>query len=137
MINGNEYAFEDIRLNYLGREIIGFQGVDYETSKEHFNIKGRGNVNVAKGRGGKDHTATLTLLQSEIEAIQAQLPAGSDLTDISGFDVIVCYAPTGGTPTTDVLKDCRIPKIKKGFKMADQSMVVELPLLPFKILYNV
>lgn len=135
MINGNEYAFEDVTGIWFGRPIIGIQGVEYTSKKEHVNIKGWRNKPVAKGRGGEDFEGRLTILQSEFEALQRQIP-GSKATQLD-FDLVVSYAPMGGVPTTDILKSCRITEVKKGIKTDDKNMVVELPLVIFDIDYNV
>ena len=72
MINGTEYAFEDVKISFLGRSLRGFVSFSYGANKAYTNIHGRGNVPIKRGRGKKDaEPARLTILQSEFEAIQA------------------------------------------------------------------
>lgn len=129
MINGNEYAFEDLSVVILGRPILAFKEVEYGASKEHGNINGRGNVPVAMTRGKKEaKPGKLTIAQSEFEALVRATPAGKDPTDWSPFEMIVAYAPEGGVITTDIVPYCRVNEYTKKFSQDDQSMWIELTL---------
>lgn len=136
MINGEEYAFEDVGIAINGRPITGFQEVEYTTQKEFNEVFGKGAEAHTLGRGKKTFDAKLVVLQSEVEGIQRGLPRGKDLTDVT-VEVTVSYAPEGGTITTDQIQRGRISKITKGFKNGDGNMVVELPIKTPKILYNI
>lgn len=135
MVNGYEYAFEDLRIEMFGRELIGFQGVNYTTSKLHENIHGRRNKPVKKKRGKKDYSGSITLLQSELEAFQRMVPPGKDLTDAEAR-ITVAYAPEGGVPTVDILKECRFAELAKGMTTEEPTMTIEIPFVPFDIKYN-
>jgi hypothetical protein len=137
MINGFEYSWEDISISLLKRLITGFTAIEYAASKEHMNIHGRGANPVAMGRGRKTYQGSITMLQSEVEAIQAGLPKGKDLTDLAPFKVIVAYAPEGGAITTDELLYCRFTNLPKGMNEGDGNMMVALPLVIGNINYNV
>jgi hypothetical protein len=137
MINGFEYSWEDISISLLKRLITGFTAIEYTASKEHMNVRGRGSLPVAMGRGRKDFMGSITMLQSEVEAIQASLPKGKDLTDLAPFKVIVSYAPEGGVVTTDELLYCRFSSLPKGMNEGDGNMAITLPLVIGKINYNV
>ena len=138
MINGNEYAWEDIQVVLFGRVVEGITAIEYSMKKEHTNIYGRGSKPIAMGRGKNEPTGSITLLQSEVEAIQAGLPKGMSLVDIPAFNIPVSYAPeTGGVVTTDTLFACRFAEVKKGGKQGDANMPVELPLVIGDIGFNV
>ncbi len=137
MINGFEYSYEDISITFANKLMVGFNAVKYSVKKEHKNVYGRGAKPVAMGRGKKDFAGSITLNQSELEAIQAQLPAGKDLTDLAPFKVIVSYAPEGGVITTDALLFCRIGDYEKGMKHGDGNMEIEFPLVIGDINYNI
>jgi len=129
MINGNEYAFEDMQCVINGISLQGFVDVRYGASKDHTNIHGRGNVPVSMGRGKKDATpGKLTLLQSEFEALQKATPPGMDPTDWTPFIMTVSYAPIGGVPVTDVVPFCRVNQYEKGMSTEDGNMTIELTL---------
>ena len=136
MINGNEYAFEDIEIVMLGRPLIGFSGIEYTAKKESTYIHGRGAKASAIGRGQETCSGTLTLLQSEVEAIQRQLPKGVKITDIH-FNITVAYAPLGGVITIDHIKEAHPEEIKKGMKTNDGNMTVDIPFKALDIIYNV
>ncbi len=129
MINGNEYAFEDMQCVINGISLRGFTAVKYGATKEHHNVHGRGNRPVSMSRGKKDATqGSLTLLQSEFERLQASTPAGMDPTDWVPFVMTVSYAPLAGIPTTDVIPWCRVNQYEKGMGTEDGNMTVELQL---------
>ncbi len=137
MINGYEYSFEDISILFAKRLTIGFTDVKYGSQKEHTNIYGRGGDPVAMGRGKKTYTGSIKLNQSELEAIQAQLPKGKDLCDMAPFTIIVSYAPEAGVITTDELLYCRVTQYEKGMAQGAMNMEIDLPLIIGKINYNV
>lgn len=129
MINGNEYAFEDIQCVINGLSLEGFVDVRYGATKDHTNIHGRGNVPVSMGRGKKDSTpAKLVVLQSTFELLQEATPSGKDPTDWTPFIMTVSYAPEGGLPKTDVVPFCRVTQYEKGMSTEDGNMTVELSL---------
>lgn len=137
MINGEEYSFEDIRIILDGEPIVGFDSIEYDTDKEHFNMNGKGNKPVSARRGKESYSASLGLFQSVLEKLQRRLPKGKKLTDMRGFNVVVAYAPEGGIVTTDILHYCRITKVTKGLKSSSGEDSYALPLLPGDIEYNV
>lgn len=139
MINGNEYAWEDLQVVIEGKAqpLEGISEIEYVTKKEHSNIYGRGDKPVAMGRGKKEYSGKIKLLQSELEAMQRTLAKGKDITDMNGVSVSVSYAPAGGVITTDVLKYVRFGEVKKGMKTGDGNMEVEIPLVIGEIIYNV
>ena len=129
MINGFEYAFEDIQCVINGYSLEGFIDVRYGASKEHSNIHGRGNAPVAMGRGKKDATpGKLVLLQNEFERLVQATPPGMDPTDWAPFTMTISYAPLGGIPVTDVVPFCRINNYEKGMSTEDDNMTIELTL---------
>lgn len=138
MINGNEYAFEDLEIVMLGRPVIGFAGIEYKEEQTKTNIYGRGNKPVARTRGNKVYSGSITLLQSEVEALTAAAGKGKSLNDLPRFDITVAYAPeNGGLITTDVLRDCEFMDLTKALNQNDPNMTVTLPLIIGDIDYNV
>ena len=137
-VNGKEYAWEDINIVLFGRIVEGVSDIKYKVKREQVAIYGRGSTPVAHSRSKKEHEASITLLQSELEAIQKALPAGKDLTDLEAFDITVTYAPQNSLEiVTDVLKGCRFVEYEKGMATGDTHKEVELPLNLSNILYNV
>ncbi len=130
MINGNEYAFEDMQCVINGISLEGFEDVRYGATKEHGNAHGRGNAPVGMTRGKKDSKpGKLTLLQSEFERLQAATPPGMDPTDWVPFTMVVSYAPIGGIQVTDVIPFCRVSDYEKGMSTSDNNMTIDLTLV--------
>ncbi len=139
MINNFEYAWEDIKVILPGSSLPSdaVTAIEYNSDKEHTNIYGAGAVPVAMGRGKKEFTGKVTVLQSLLEAMQRSMSAGKDLTDLTPFNITVSYAPEGGVATTDQLVGCRFKKIPKSMKAGDPNQEIEMDLAIFKINYNV
>ncbi len=137
MINGEEYSFEDISLIVDGETISGFQGIEYTTSKEHYNMTGKGNKPTGIRRGKESYTASLDVMQSTLEMFQRRLAPGRKITDMRPFTIIVAYAPEGGVVTVDRLEFCRVLSVQKGLKTDSGEQGFNLPLLPGDIKYNV
>jgi len=136
MANTSEYCFADLKVVMLGKNITGIRGAEYDTEQEKEPIYAGGNKPVAMGRGNKKFSASIEVLQSELEAIITS--AGGDPTNIPPFDVIVSYVPTAGMPVkTDILVDCEFTSLKKALKQGDKFMPITLPLVLLDIKYNV
>ena len=139
MINGQEYAYEDVQIQVEGKSIplTGVKRIEYGETKVHTNIYGRGNRSVAMGRGKKEmKEGTLTILQSELSAMEDAMPKGKSITDRKPFAITVAYAPETGPRRTDKLLGCRFTDIPKGIGDEDTEMTVELKFLPFAIEYG-
>jgi hypothetical protein len=139
MINGQEYAYEDVQIVVEGKSIplTGVKSIEYGETKEHSNIYGRGNKPVAMGRGKKEYTeGTLVILQSELSAMEDAMPRGKSITDRKAFAITVAYSPEIGPKRVDKLLGCRITAIPKGIGEEDTHMEVELKFLPFAIEYG-
>lgn len=138
MINGYEYAWEDITIVMFDRIINGITDLKYKTKREQVEIYGRGAIPVALGKSKKEFEGSITLLQSEVEALQRSLTTSKDLTDIQAFDITISYIPEGSLQSvTDILKDCRFTEFEKGMKTGDTHREIELPLRIGNIVYNV
>lgn len=138
-VNGKEYAWEDINIVLFGRIVEGVTDIKYKVKREQVAIYGRGSIPVAHSRSKKEHEASITILQSELEAIQKSMPAGKDLTDLEAFDITVAYTPQNNVleTVTDVLKGCRFTEYEKGMSTGDTHKEIELPLNLSNIIYNV
>lgn len=138
MINGNAYAWEDVKVLLDGTTVplIGIVAIDYQATKNHFNIHGAGADPVELGRGMKDYSGSMTLLQSAVEAMQQAIPAGRDITDVV-FNITVAYAPEGAAAKTDRLVAVRFTSVPKGIGTQNPTMEVVMPMVIGKINYNI
>ena len=139
MINGHEYAWEDLEIVIEGKNkpMVGAVEINYTKKKEHTNIYAKGADPVKAGRGKNEYDGNIVVLQSELDAWNKSLGPGKDITDLKGFGITVAFAPEGGEETTDQLVYCRAGEVKKGMKTGDGNMTVDIPLTIGKIKYNV
>lgn len=136
--NSNEYAWVDVNVVMLGREVVGLRGIEYKVKqqKEPLFASGRKARGIQKGK--KEYEGTITLLQSELIALDraAQEKGYEDITDID-FDVIISYIPDNGVVTTDKVLNVSITEIPRSMKEGDLQMEVALPFIALDVVSNV
>jgi len=133
-----EFSFKDIRVRLLGRDIVGLQGITYKKTVEKEFVYGRGNKPLGIQTGNMKVEGTLSILQSEFEALQTALKTANPLSDITGvtFDVVNTYGD-GLTAKTDTILSVSITEYEKGMKQNDKMKVIELPFLALDVLEGV
>lgn len=130
-----EYAWEDFKVFMGGKFVTGLRGCKYKSSQEKEPIYAAGSEPVGMGRGNKKYECSITVLQSELEAIIAS--SGGDITDIEPFDIVASHVSKRGMPiVTDVIKDFEFTDLEKQWKQGDKFMEIELPGACMKIKYN-
>lgn len=130
MINGNEYAWENIEVVMLGRPVIGLTSIEYDAEQTKTNLYGRGNKPVSRTRGNKAYSGSLGVLQSELQALTAAAGSGKNILDLPPFDITVAYVDVlGGAIITDVLRDVEFTKLTKGMNQGDPNMTLQLPII--------
>jgi len=108
-INGQLYSWSDIRVNLLGRQLVGITGINYKDSQ--------------------DTKADITLEMSEVEALNLSLAPGTSIYDIPPFDVTVVYVNPEQLLVTHVLKGCVFLSQDRGGKAGDvKEIESKLPL---------
>ena len=103
LFNTKEYEWSDVTVILAGRMIVGFRGVAYTSSQEKEMLYGKGNKPHSMQTGNKSYSGTVTLTQSELEALEKA--AGGDALDAS-FNMIVSYGnpSRGDAIKTDLIK---------------------------------
>lgn len=125
LINGEAHSWSQIDVILLGRVVEGISAITYESSQEKVNNFGRGVKAVSRGRGKKNHTASITLSEAEIVAIEKALPVGKDLSDIAAFPIVVTFN-NNGTHTVHKLMSCEF--MNRGVDVNTDSTNVERQL---------
>ena len=136
--NSKQYAFSDIKIIILGREIEGFRGVSYKVSVEKEHLHGRGKKALSIQSGQETVEGELMLLQSELIALIAAVKAVSPtakITDVS-FDIVVTYGD-GTTATTDIVRSAEFTEYERGMENGDKFMEIPLPFLALDVNENV
>lgn len=137
MINGTEYAYEDVEISLLSRSLQGAVSISYGVNRAYTNIRARGNRPIKRGRGAKDaEPVNLVILQSELEAMQASMPPGTDLTDLAPFTITVKYGPVLGNVVRDILPYCQISRVVKATGRDDDHMEASLEIISDIPLFN-
>lgn len=136
--NSSEYAWVDVNVVLLGREVVGLRGIEYKIKQQMEALFASGRKARGIQRGKKEYDGTITLLQSELVALDraAQEKGYEDITDIS-FDVIVSYVPEGGIITTDKIVGVSITEAPRGIKEGDLQMEIALPFIALDVVSNV
>lgn len=130
MFNTKEFAWSNVEIALFGRVLIGARGVAYKASKEKELLHGRGENPHSIQSGNKSYEGTLTLLQSEVEAIQRQLPDDEDLTDLDGFNITVAYVPKNSPNiVTHILKGVEFTEDPREMNQNDKFQEIALPII--------
>lgn len=116
----------------LGRVVLGVTEVKYKEKTAREFIYGTGRKPIAYADGQTDSDGSITLLQSDFEALVAAAQAaypGRTITTLPPFDLIVMFIPDMENPkiVKDVVKDVLLSEYEKGGKVGDLNMPVSLP----------
>lgn len=136
--NSKQYAFVDISVIILGRKIEGFRGIKYSVKTEKEHLHGRGRKAMSIQSGAETVEGELTLLQSELIALNTTIRAANPLaklTDVS-FDIIVTYG-NGITASTDKVASAEFTEYEVGMEADDKYMEIALPFLAIDVFHGV
>ncbi|MBA4196583.1 MAG: hypothetical protein C0459_03420 [Chitinophaga sp.] len=136
-VNGVEYEWGDITVTTLGRTLERVLEIEYDVKVSKKHLYGRGKKPKGIGGSNEEPTGSITIGQSEFEAMirSAQaLKPNVKITDIV-LDLQVHYLQG-----TDLVKD-RIIQLEfteaaKGMKQGDSDMMIKMPFLALDIQYN-
>lgn len=132
--NSRQYQWKDIRINLSGRSLVGVKEIKYKRSKEKEPLYGRGNKVLSIQHGNETIEGTITLLQSELEALTAAVkqidPVGSVLD--YDYDCVVSYG-VGVDLKTDIVLGLSFTEYEKGMEQTDKMMEIEMPFIAREI----
>lgn len=132
--NSNEYGWSNIRVVMLGKDVAGIRGIKYKVSKEKEFVYARGNEPHSISSGNKSYEGSVTLKQSEVEALERAAGAGNDLTDLQPFDITVAYVPVGGSKIqVDIIQGVELEDYEKGMSQGDKFAEIEIPFKALRI----
>lgn len=136
--NSTEYSWSDLTVTAMGRTFERIMEIEYDTEVDLKAIYGRGKKVKGIQDGNEKPTGTLTLGQSEVEAMirkAQETNANAKLSDIT-FDIQIHYLK-GEDLVKDKVVGARFTKNPKTLKQGDPDMQIKLPFLCMDILYNV
>lgn len=136
--NTKEYAWIDVNVVLLGKPVAGLRGIEYKSkrSKEALFATGKKARGIQLGK--KEYEGTITVLQSELIAMQAAAKnAGyDDITDLE-FDIIVSYISASGVVQTDKVVNASVTEAPNSIKEGDLYSEHALPFIACDVEYNV
>lgn len=136
--SSKQYGWSNVEVVLFGRPVTAIRGVKYKASQEKETIYGAGDKPLSIQTGNKSYEGELTLLQSELEAIQAAAGKDCDVMDIPPFDIIVSYKMEGTSPVVrDVIKYAEFSEVEKSMSQGDKFMEITLPFIALDIRKNV
>lgn len=135
IFNSKEYEWSDITAIVAGRPVTKIRAISYVKKQEKEALYAKGNKPHSIQRGNKSYETSLTLLQSELEAIEAA--SGGDVLDAS-FNVIISYGnpSKGDVIKTDLIEGNEITEVPKGMNQGDKFSEHELPGIALNIKNN-
>ena len=136
LVNGKAYEWADILLNIMGAPMRGALAVEYEEPQSMANVKGPGRFPSARIYGSTDPKASITLLMSDVQALQAVAPLGR-LQDIPEFDIVVMYLDPANNTVKDIVRSCRFMTNGRSSAAGDDKAIeVKLDLVTAGIDFN-
>ena len=135
IFNSKEYEWSDITAIVAGRPVTKIRAISYVKKQEKEALYAKGNKPHSIQRGNKSYETSLTLLQSELEAIEAA--SGGDVLDAS-CNVVVSYGnpSKGDVIKTDLIEGNEITEVPKGMNQGDKFSEHELPGIALNIKNN-
>lgn len=132
MFNSKEYEFSDVSTVVAGRDITGLRGVKYTEKQEKEALYAKGNKPHSIQHGNKSVEGSITLLQSELEAMVKA--GGGSALDIA-FNIVVVYGnPSNGDALiTDIIKHAEFTEVPKQLKQGDKFQEIELPFIALDV----
>lgn len=137
-INQKEYGWGDIVISIMGRPIIGVTGIEFKTGKTKERRYGAGRHAKSIQHGRREVDGTLTLMQSEVIALNraAKAAGHKDLLDLE-VNIIITYASDAGVVTNDRIICASFSEIPSGSKEGDLQAECALPFIALDIEYGV
>lgn len=129
VINSEEYAWGEINVVLLGKNIAALTEISYKKSQEKKLRYGRGVRPTGISRGNKKYEGSITILQSEYLALEAASPNG-DILDLRNLDIVFSFGDKEtGILTTKTAKFCEFTEAEEAMKQGDSEMPIKLPFV--------
>lgn len=136
--NSKEFAWIDVNVVLLGKPVTGLRGIEYKSKRQKEALFATGKKARGIQMGKKEYEGTITVLQSELIAMQAAAKAKGydDITDLE-FDIIVSYVSESGVVQTDKVVNASITEAPNNMKEGDLYSEHALPFIACDVEYNV
>jgi len=134
MADTRQYEFADIKVCILGVVLSALRGLTYKYGQEKELVYGSGNEPLSVQRGNKKPEGTLTLLKSDLDAMNVAARAAGyrNIVDVPGklIHITCVYQITDGARlSTDTLQNVEFTEFEDGMKQGDKFKEVSLPFI--------
>lgn len=137
-INGQEYAWGDVVITLFGQPVLGIRGIDYKQKKNKEALYAAGRYAKSIQHGRRESEGTLTILQSELIALNKSAVAAGykDILDVD-MDILVSYVGSNGVTTIDRIIKASFSELPQGLKEGDMNQEIALPFVALDIEFNI
>lgn len=134
-----EYGWKDVSVVVLGRTIEGITDVKVKRKTTKERQFGRGNKAQAIVSGNEEVSGSITLHQSELQAINKAVVGVDPQLNLGrvAFDIIINYENAEGQSATDSVIGAEVEEYEKAMAQGDTMMKVELPFLALDFKENI
>ena len=136
--NSKEYAWVNVDVILLGKPVAGLRGIEYKSKRQTEALFATGKKARGIQKGKKEYEGTITVLQSELIAMQAAAKQAGydDITDLT-FDMVVSYTSETGVVQVDRVICASVTESPNSIKEGDLYSEHALPFIACDIEYNV
>ena len=136
--NTKEFSWIDVNVVLLGKPVTGLRGIEYKSKRQKEALFATGKKARGIQQGKKEYEGTITVLQSELIAMQAAAKQSGydDITDLE-FDIIVSYMSESGVFQTDKVVNASVTEAPNSIKEGDLYSEHALPFIACDVEYNV
>ena len=127
LINGVQYSGSSVRINIFNVSLSGFRGIMWKKSRGINLVHGTGNEVNAYSYGKKEPSAALTLLQSDLLALEAAAPE-KDISLFAPFSIIVSFVE-GVNVVVYSIENCQFTGYDFNMKTDDKFAEITLPIV--------
>lgn len=138
LINGQYRNYASVRVNLLGRTVIGVAAINYKTADAIDPVKVVGSKK-AMGftQGDETNEGSITFYSEELDGIQNGLPAGYSIKDIPPFPITVSYVNNSGLQVAHKLMGCKFKENGRSAESgSNDALSQEIPLYIHDIDWN-
>lgn len=127
LINGQAYAFTQLRLIVQGVRIRGVTSINYTEGKTKTNEYGAGEYPIERGEGQIEPDASIELSQTAVEKLRKLSPTGK-LIDLLPFTILVSFRNRDGR-MVDLLKNAEFLDYGVDSSTGDTRNTRDFPLI--------
>lgn len=128
LINGTNYAWNNIKVVLFGVPVIGITKLEYKAKQTKENNYGMGTEPVSRGIGNKEYDGSMELYLDEWKRIIDASPERDPL-NIPPFNVQVIYGGTRVLPNVDILQAVEFKENPFTSSQGDSKILITIPLV--------